>query len=72
MKEGTTTLLKVAVLIIGLAVVALCVFWLPGLATYSAEMNPEYAYLRVPVLVGVYLTLIPFILALPKPFAFQP
>lgn len=68
MKEGTTTLLKVAVLIIGIAVLAMSAFWLPWLATDSAETNPEYAYLQVPVLVGVYVTLIPFILALYEAF----
>lgn len=63
MKGGTTTLLKVFVLIIGIAVIVLCAFWLLGLASYSAEMFPEYAYLRFPVLVGVYVTSIPFFIA---------
>ena len=63
MKRGTTTFLKVAIFFIGGIILALCL-WLPGLARYSADMNPEYAYLRFPVLVGMYITAIPFYFAL--------
>ncbi len=64
MKRGTTTSLKVAVLIIGIFVVAACIFGLPRLAVFSAESNPEYAYLKWPILVGLYATALPFFLAL--------
>lgn len=64
MKRGTTTFLKLAVFIIGTIILALCIFWLPGVAGEAAEMNPEYAYLRFPILVGLYSTAIPFFLAL--------
>ncbi|MBP1933107.1 DUF2975 domain-containing protein [Ammoniphilus resinae] len=64
MKKGTTTFLKIAVFIIGLLVIVFCSFWLPGLASEAAAMNPEYAYLKLPVLIGLYLTAIPFFLAL--------
>lgn len=64
MKQGTTTFLKIAIFIIGIIVLALCTFLLPGLANDAAEMNPEYAYLRFPVLIGLYITAIPFFLAL--------
>jgi len=64
MKRGTTTGLKVAILIIGVSVFAACIFGLPRLAVYSAESNPEYAYLKWPVLFGLYATALPFFLAL--------
>jgi len=64
MKRNKTTFLKLAVEIIGIIALILCIFWLPGLARNIAEMNPEYAYLRYPVLVGVYSTAIPFYVAL--------
>ncbi|MCJ8009301.1 DUF2975 domain-containing protein [Lederbergia wuyishanensis] len=64
MKRGSTTFLKLAVLFIGVIILVLCIFWLPWEARHAAEMNPEYAYLRYPVLFGLYITAIPFFLAL--------
>ncbi|WP_391209559.1 DUF2975 domain-containing protein [Psychrobacillus sp. L4] len=64
MKQSTTTFLKTAIFIIGIIVLSLFTFLLPGLATDAAKMNPEYAYLRFPVLIGMYITSIPFFLAL--------
>ncbi|MBK3493837.1 DUF2975 domain-containing protein [Viridibacillus sp. YIM B01967] len=64
MKQGTITFLKVAIFSIGIIILALCVFWLPGLARDTAEAFPEYASLRFPVLLGLYATAIPFFLAL--------
>lgn len=64
MKRGTTIFLKITIFIIGAIVLALCLFWLPEQASKAAEMNPEYAYLRFPILIGLYMTAIPFFLAL--------
>ncbi|RSD29567.1 DUF2975 domain-containing protein [Mesobacillus subterraneus] len=64
MEQGKITLLKVAVCVIGVVILSLCVFALPSLAKDSAEMNPELAYLQYPVLIGLYLTAIPFFYAL--------
>ncbi|QTN00699.1 DUF2975 domain-containing protein [Sediminibacillus dalangtanensis] len=63
MKKGTTIFLKLAVIVIGLIILALCV-WAPTMAKEAAEMNPEYAYLRYPVLIGIYIPVIPFFIAL--------
>jgi uncharacterized membrane protein len=60
MKKGKTTLLKLGILFSGAFVLLLCIFWLPSEARYAAETNPEYAYLQYPVLIGLYLTAIPF------------
>ncbi len=59
-----TTLLKGTTLIIGMIVLTLSIFWLPSLASDAARMNPGYAYLQFPVLIGLYVTTIPFFLAL--------
>jgi hypothetical protein len=67
MKRGTISFLKVAIFIIGMIILVLCA-WLPGLASDAARMNPEYAYLQYPVLVGVYISVIPFFLALFQAF----
>ncbi|MBB2479621.1 DUF2975 domain-containing protein [Bacillus sp. APMAM] len=64
MKRGTTTGLKVAIMIIGVIVLGACIFGLPKIAKYSSEMNPEFAYLRLPVLFGLYATALPSFLAL--------
>ncbi|WP_391115786.1 DUF2975 domain-containing protein [Psychrobacillus sp. L3] len=64
MKQSTTTFLKGTIFITGIIVLSLFTFLLPGLATDAAEMNPGYTYLRFPVLIGLYITAIPFFLAL--------
>lgn len=64
MRQGKITFLKLAIIIMAIVVLSLCIFWLPWLARNAAEMNPEYAYLRYPVLIGVYITVIPFYIAL--------
>jgi len=64
MRKGTTAFLKIAIFMIGLFVIVFCSFWLPGLASDAEKMNPEYAYLKLPVLLGLYITAIPFFLAL--------
>jgi len=53
-----------AIFIIGLTIFLFCVLWLPKLAGDAAVMNPEFAYLKFPVLIGIYITAIPFYLAL--------
>ena len=64
MNRGTITLLKSGIYLIGIVLLVLCIFWLPWLAGEASIMNPEYAYLRYPVLIGLYVTAIPFFLAL--------
>ncbi|TCT17499.1 DUF2975 family protein [Melghiribacillus thermohalophilus] len=64
MKRGKILFLQIAVYVIGAVVVSLCIFALPPLASYAAEKNPEYAYLQYPVLIGIYVTAIPFLIAL--------
>ncbi|MGV3464933.1 MAG: DUF2975 domain-containing protein [Heyndrickxia sp.] len=64
MKRGTTTGLKAAIIIVGVFVLMVCIFGLPKLADYSVELNPEYAHLKFPVLLGLYATAVPFFLAL--------
>ncbi len=58
------TLLRLSIYIIGVIILALCIFWLPDVASYAARENPEYAYLRYPVLFGLYFTTVPFYFAL--------
>lgn len=64
MKNKTINFLKICILIIGLITTTLAIFWLPGLATIAATNNPEYAHLQYPVLIGLYITVLPFSIAL--------
>lgn len=64
MKHGSTLFLKIAVFIIGVPVLALCIFWLPGIAARDAAAHPETAYLQYPFLIGAYITVTPFFVVL--------
>lgn len=59
-----TLFLKMAVFLIGIPVLALCIFWLPWFANEAAEHYPKLAYLQYPTLIGVYVTAIMFFVAL--------
>ena len=66
MKRGSTLFLKVVVILIGMPILALGiygVYWLP-----SNPVNPDYAYILYPILIGLYVTVIPFFVALYQTF----
>jgi hypothetical protein len=56
MKRGSTIFLRLAIFILGIAVLALCIFGLPVIAREVAEFIPEYAYLKYPYLLDLYVT----------------
>jgi hypothetical protein len=66
MKQGSTLFLKIAVFIMGTPVLALCIFGLPWLA--NNPVNPDYAYILYPILIGMYVSAIPFFVALYQAF----
>ncbi|MGX6445216.1 DUF2975 domain-containing protein [Neobacillus sp. K501] len=66
MKRGSTLFLKMAVFQIGTPVLALCVFGVFWLVKNPA--NPDYAHMLYPIVVGMYGSVIPFILALYQAF----
>ncbi len=66
MKQGTTLFLKVAVILIGVPVLALCIFGLVWLA--KNPVNPNYAYILYPIVIGIYLSVLPFLFALYQAF----
>jgi len=59
-----TLFLKIAVILMGLPVLALCIFLLPEIAEYFAELNPKLDFLQYPFLIGLYVTAIVFFVAL--------
>ncbi|EKQ54231.1 MULTISPECIES: DUF2975 domain-containing protein [unclassified Clostridium] len=62
MKRCSTIFLKIAVVIIGIPIFALCIFGLIWLTKNPA--NPDYAYMLYPILIGIYASAIPFFIAL--------
>src|SRR5699024_8268141 len=63
----STLFLKSTIIFLALTVFTVC-FWLPVLAERAAELNPTYAYLKYPVLLGLYVTTIPYFYALHQTF----
>ena len=66
MKRGTTLFLKLAVLFIGLPIIALCIFGLIWLISNPA--NPDYDQVLYPIIIGMYISIIPFFIALYQAF----
>ncbi|CAH0288754.1 hypothetical protein SRABI96_04199 [Peribacillus sp. Bi96] len=68
MKQVSTTFLKIAVILIGMPVLALCIFLVPEIAKFAAELYPDMAYLKYLVLIDLYASAIPFYFALYQAF----
>jgi hypothetical protein len=66
MKRGSTIFLKLAVFLIGSPVLALGIYGLPWLANNPA--NPDYAHILYPIVIGMYVSVIPFFVALYQAF----
>lgn len=64
MKRGSTLFLRIAVILIGIPVLALCIFVVPEIAEFIAELYPDHTYLRYLVFIDLYATAIPFYFAL--------
>ncbi|WP_342480131.1 DUF2975 domain-containing protein [Paenibacillus sp. FSL L8-0340] len=68
MKLGTTLFLKAAVILIGIPVLALCIFLVPEIANFAAELYPEMTYIQFLVYLDLYASAIPFYIALYQAF----
>ncbi|MGO4375915.1 DUF2975 domain-containing protein, partial [Paenibacillus sp. MCAF20] len=68
MERGTTLFLKAAVIVIGLPILALCIFVVPEIANYLVEMYPDHSYLQYLVYIVFYGAAIPFYVALYQAF----
>ncbi|MGG0481345.1 DUF2975 domain-containing protein [Priestia megaterium] len=67
-KLGSTTFLKVMIFLIGIAVLALCIYWLPEMAFRDAKVHPDTAYFLIPFLVCAYGFCITFSIVLYQVF----
>ncbi|PEJ29511.1 hypothetical protein CN689_21885 [Peribacillus butanolivorans] len=68
MKRGTTLFLKIAVILIGIPVLALCIFLVPEIAKFAAELYPDMTYIKYLVFIDLYASAIPFYFALFQAF----
>lgn len=62
MKRSSTIFLKIAVIFIGLPILVLCILGFPWLV--KNPVNPNYAFILYSIVIGLYLTAIPFFIAL--------
>ncbi|GGD60420.1 DUF2975 domain-containing protein [Paenibacillus nasutitermitis] len=67
MKQGTTLFLKAAVILLGIPVLALCIFVVPEIANFAAELYSR-SYMKYYVFIDLYATVIPFYFALYQAF----
>ncbi|MGY2613852.1 DUF2975 domain-containing protein [Bacillus pretiosus] len=68
MKQGSTLFLKTAIILIGIPIFALCIFLIPNIGNYAADLYPDIAYIKYLVLINLYATVIPFYFALYQAF----
>lgn len=68
MNRGTTLFLKAAVILIGIPVLALCIFLVPEIANFAAELYPDMTYIKSLVFIDLYASAIPFYIALYQAF----
>lgn len=62
MKRSSTTFLKISIFLIGLPIFVLCILGLPWLI--NNPVNPYYSIILYPIIFGLYLTVVPFFIAL--------
>lgn len=68
MKKGSTLFLKMAVILIGIPILALCIFVVPQIGRFAAELYPEMAFIKYLVFIIMYGSAIPFYFALFRAF----
>lgn len=68
MERGTTLFLKGAVIVIGIPVLALCIFLVPEIANFAAELYPDFSIIKYLVFIDLYASAIPFYIALYQAF----
>ncbi|NIA59916.1 DUF2975 domain-containing protein [Bacillus pacificus] len=68
MKQGSTLFLKTAVVLMGIPVLAMCIFLVPNIGNFAAELYPEMAYIKYLVFINLYATAIPYYFALYQTF----
>lgn len=60
MKHVTTLFLKLAVIFIGIPVLALCIFLVPHMSNFAAKLYPNIAPMKYLVFIVMYGAAVPF------------
>ncbi|MDR4435294.1 DUF2975 domain-containing protein [Bacillus tequilensis] len=68
MNRVSTLFLRIAVILIGIPILALCIFVVPKIANYIGDLFPNMAYIQYLVFIFLYVTAIPFYYALYQAF----
>ncbi len=68
MKQVTTLFLKLAVIFIGIPVLALCIFLVPKIGNFAGELYPDIAYMKYLIFIVMYGAAVPFYFALYQAF----
>ncbi|WP_284035713.1 DUF2975 domain-containing protein [Neobacillus sp. 114] len=68
MKQVSTLFLKIAVILIGIPVLALCIFLVPELGKLATKLLPGFASIKYLVSIVFYASAIPFYFALYQAF----
>lgn len=68
MQRGTTLFLKIAVILIGIPILALCIFTVPAIGNIAEELLPDFANIKYLVSIIFYAAAIPFYFALYQAF----
>jgi hypothetical protein len=68
MNRVSTLFLKIAVIFIGIPILALCIFLVPEIGNIAAKLLPEFAYIKYLVSIVFYASAIPFYFALYQAF----
>lgn len=68
LKRSSTTFLKVIIFLVGIAVLALCIFLVPEMANFAANLYPNIAPMNYLVFIVMYGAAVPFYVALYQAF----
>ncbi|GHH99184.1 DUF2975 domain-containing protein [Neobacillus kokaensis] len=68
MKNASTLFLKLAVILLGIATLALCIFLVPKFGNFAGGLYPDFAYIKYFVFIVMYGAAVPFYFALYQAF----
>ncbi|MEE3897266.1 DUF2975 domain-containing protein [Priestia megaterium] len=68
MKNASTLFLKLAVILMGIATLALCIFLVSKFGNFAGDLYPDIAYMKYLVFIVMYGSAVPFYFALYQAF----
>ncbi|WP_066304350.1 DUF2975 domain-containing protein [Bacillus sp. FJAT-29814] len=68
MERGSTLFLKLTVILMGIPVLALCIFFVPELAELAAKLLPKFSFINYLVSIIFWASAIPYYFALYQAF----